>query len=354
MDPTFAFQYLNSIHEQPEQQQVYSNDFMRRMSMPVLATHASQPFNLLSMTNTGFLPMPPMPPMQSLDVNNLLSDTLTRSPDMGFADFSAPPSPQMSAAMRQPRQHRYMSLPTNNLSMHAAAAVSQPLFDFETTRQQLEQIQELEFLSLLQGTSSMHSSSMHSSSMHSSSMHSSMSYSMDDSMNMISPSLESPSQLSTPTDTPVSSPLISAAKAIHNKRNTKRDVTREEGFEILLAANPTSHEDLIARKAANEASDKPARFKPTDEELEVLSKIFQKNPFPSVAMRTKLAERMGLTIKQVQFWFQNRRQTMKLGGIHVIKPRKRPSATTRDRTECLERLSEESKFFYVDPALTLN
>ncbi|KAI8612680.1 homeobox protein EgHBX4, partial [Chytriomyces sp. MP71] len=56
---------------------------------------------------------------------------------------------------------------------------------------------------------------------------------------------------------------------------------------------------------------KPARFKPTEEELEVLSKIFQKNPFPSVAMRTKLAERMGLTTKQIQFWFQNRRQTMK-------------------------------------------
>ncbi|KAJ3233381.1 hypothetical protein HDU81_002314 [Chytriomyces hyalinus] len=346
MDSAFAFQYLNSIHEpeqQQRQQQIFSNEFMRRMSMPVLATHAShQPFNLLSMPNNGFLPMPPMQSMQSLDVNNLLSDNLTRSPDMGFADFSAPPSPQMSASMRMPRQHRYMSLPTNNLSMHPA---QQPLFDFETTRQQLEQIQELEFLSLLQGTSSMHSAS---------SMHSSMSYTMDDSMNMISPSLESPCQLSTPTDTPVSSPLISAAKAINSKRNTKRDVTREEGFEILLAANPTSHEDLVARKAANEASDKPARFKPTDEELEVLSKIFQKNPFPSVAMRTKLAERMGLTIKQVQFWFQNRRQTMKLGGIHVIKPRKRPSATTRDRTECLERLTEESKFFYVDPSLAIN
>ncbi|ORY52331.1 hypothetical protein BCR33DRAFT_631163, partial [Rhizoclosmatium globosum] len=53
------------------------------------------------------------------------------------------------------------------------------------------------------------------------------------------------------------------------------------------------------------------RFKAKDNDLKCLMAVFEKNPFPSVSLRKKLAERLGLEQKQVQFWFQNRRATLK-------------------------------------------
>ncbi|KAI8828211.1 homeobox domain-containing protein, partial [Chytriomyces cf. hyalinus JEL632] len=54
-----------------------------------------------------------------------------------------------------------------------------------------------------------------------------------------------------------------------------------------------------------------SRFKATEAELPILSAVFEKNPFPSAVLRQKLADRLGLESKQIQFWFQNRRATLK-------------------------------------------
>ncbi|KAI8828198.1 Homeodomain-like protein [Chytriomyces cf. hyalinus JEL632] len=66
---------------------------------------------------------------------------------------------------------------------------------------------------------------------------------------------------------------------------------------------------------------RPPRFRPTEQQLAVLASIFEKNPFPSQTVRSKIAREMGLENKQVLFWFQNRRATLKNNGIHVIKPK---------------------------------
>ncbi|KAI8612678.1 Homeodomain-like protein [Chytriomyces sp. MP71] len=94
-------------------------------------------------------------------------------------------------------------------------------------------------------------------------------------------------------------------------------------------------------------TNRPARFKPTEAELVMLTAIFQKNPFPSASLRQKLAERMGLDIKQVQFWFQNRRATMKISGIHVLKPKRGNNASMDKKRTSMSPLSKDSPYFYV-------
>ncbi|KAI8839416.1 Homeodomain-like protein, partial [Chytriomyces cf. hyalinus JEL632] len=53
------------------------------------------------------------------------------------------------------------------------------------------------------------------------------------------------------------------------------------------------------------------RFKAKDNDLKCLMAVFEKNPFPSTALRLSLAKKLNLEAKQVQFWFQNRRATLK-------------------------------------------
>ncbi|KAJ3233379.1 hypothetical protein HDU81_002312 [Chytriomyces hyalinus] len=124
----------------------------------------------------------------------------------------------------------------------------------------------------------------------------------------------------------------------------------ELGLDILMASPPTSPATLIhARRHSVADSTRPARFKPTEAELVMLTAIFQKNPFPSAALRQKLADKMGLDIKQVQFWFQNRRATMKISGIHVLKPKRGNSVSLNGdkKRASLSPLSSDSPYFYV-------
>ncbi|KAI8831051.1 hypothetical protein BJ741DRAFT_514354, partial [Chytriomyces cf. hyalinus JEL632] len=52
---------------------------------------------------------------------------------------------------------------------------------------------------------------------------------------------------------------------------------------------------------------KPGKFKPTESQLALLVGLFEKNPFPSAALRSSLADTLGVQPKQIRFWFQNRR-----------------------------------------------
>ncbi|TPX66511.1 hypothetical protein CcCBS67573_g07806 [Chytriomyces confervae] len=127
----------------------------------------------------------------------------------------------------------------------------------------------------------------------------------------------------------------------------------EPGFDILLATPPTSPESILAKRRGScpGLADKSTRLRTTETELQMLTAIFQKNPFPSAFLRKKLAERMGVTVKQVQFWFQNRRATLKdKNGIHVLKPTKGDSPSSfsaKTRRMSLQPLSNESPYFFV-------
>ncbi|KAI8610911.1 Homeodomain-like protein, partial [Chytriomyces sp. MP71] len=53
------------------------------------------------------------------------------------------------------------------------------------------------------------------------------------------------------------------------------------------------------------------RFRATEAELTFLLSVFEANPFPSTRQRIQLAEKLNLDPKQILFWFQNRRATLK-------------------------------------------
>ncbi|KAF9121065.1 hypothetical protein BGW39_010868 [Mortierella sp. 14UC] len=51
------------------------------------------------------------------------------------------------------------------------------------------------------------------------------------------------------------------------------------------------------------------------EELEILEDAFSKNLLPDAATRQELGERLGMSVRAVQIWFQNRRQTLRKKSI---------------------------------------
>ncbi|KAI8612681.1 hypothetical protein BC830DRAFT_541305 [Chytriomyces sp. MP71] len=87
------------------------------------------------------------------------------------------------------------------------------------------------------------------------------------------------------------------------------------------------------------------RFKVKDDQLSMLLAVFEKNPFPSVHLRKKIAERLGLDQKQVQFFFQNRRATLKMNGIHVLKPKVNGSISLKPG---MVPVSRNSHYFFVE------
>ena len=50
----------------------------------------------------------------------------------------------------------------------------------------------------------------------------------------------------------------------------------------------------------------------TTEQVEVMERYYQTNPYIPSSTRVQLARALGMTEKQVKFWFQNRRRKDKL------------------------------------------
>ncbi|KAJ3025244.1 UNVERIFIED_CONTAM: hypothetical protein HDU68_007336 [Siphonaria sp. JEL0065] len=128
-----------------------------------------------------------------------------------------------------------------------------------------------------------------------------------------------------------------------------RNDDSEAGMDLLLATPPSTPPPITHAHLAADGSKKLNRFKPTESELLLLVSIFQKNPFPSANFQKKVAENMGVNVKQIRFWFQNRRATMKHNGIYVLKPRKSGDFgynMAKKRT-FLSPLSAESAYFFV-------
>ncbi|KAI8614399.1 hypothetical protein BC830DRAFT_1127491 [Chytriomyces sp. MP71] len=95
---------------------------------------------------------------------------------------------------------------------------------------------------------------------------------------------------------------------------------------------------------------KKQRFKPQEKDLQILMGFFEKNPFPDRAQRTHLANTLGLEPKQILFWFQNRRATLKMNGIVCMKPKSQNAQYVpgEDGMSNLTPLMPDSTFFYVE------
>ena len=54
------------------------------------------------------------------------------------------------------------------------------------------------------------------------------------------------------------------------------------------------------------------RWSPSDDAKALLETIFTADSFPTFSVRSQLAEQLGIDARQVQIWFQNRRQRERL------------------------------------------
>ncbi|KAJ3003914.1 UNVERIFIED_CONTAM: hypothetical protein HDU68_005439 [Siphonaria sp. JEL0065] len=130
--------------------------------------------------------------------------------------------------------------------------------------------------------------------------------------------------------TPISTPTISPA-------------TLEQQS---VESEPTScTESTASSSPPPQPKGKKMRFRATKSELEYLLKVFETNPFPSASQRQQVATRLKLEPKQVLFWFQNRRATLKTNGIVAVKPKKATGSTVA--ADGLEQLSADNPYFYV-------
>ncbi|KAJ3027021.1 UNVERIFIED_CONTAM: hypothetical protein HDU68_004639 [Siphonaria sp. JEL0065] len=95
-----------------------------------------------------------------------------------------------------------------------------------------------------------------------------------------------------------------------------------------------------------------SRFRPNRDQFDLLMALFQQNPFPIKALCNKLAHDFECSEKQIRFWFQNRRQTLKTNGIHTCKPKTAdsqalPLRSKRDSVSLVP-LSRNSSYFFVE------
>jgi len=64
----------------------------------------------------------------------------------------------------------------------------------------------------------------------------------------------------------------------------------------------------MAPMAAEEGGENRRRWAPSESDKTLLEERYGVDPFPSAAVRTELAARLNIAPRQVQVWFQNRRQ----------------------------------------------
>lgn len=87
------------------------------------------------------------------------------------------------------------------------------------------------------------------------------------------------------------------------------DSTSTGGGICFINATVESVKEQIIRE---ETMPKKKRVRTSSSQLSILQEAFQQDPMPNAATRTALAERLGMTSRAVQVWFQNRRAKMKL------------------------------------------
>ncbi|KAJ3226923.1 hypothetical protein HDU78_010159 [Chytriomyces hyalinus] len=143
---------------------------------------------------------------------------------------------------------------------------------------------------------------------------------------------------SSPTSSAIAVAPAAAAAAANEKstrKSSKSTPMEEPGMDIVHHAmkTPINPNLRIQRRSSSSTAamdevstgstdGKPVRFHPTPCELQTLVGVFEVNPFPSRVLREKLAQHMGITMRQIQLWFQNRRAFKKAAGLTFTRPLK--------------------------------
>ncbi|WVR03562.1 hypothetical protein IAU60_000554 [Kwoniella sp. DSM 27419] len=128
---------------------------------------------------------------------------------------------------------------------------------------------------------------------------------------------------------PTAPPTLDLSKVFHPNPATNFPASAFEN--ALSSAQPdySRRTSLTHSKPASPADAKPARFKPTKEQLEILISFYNENKNPDSAQRDALVQQLGSDIKPktLQIWFQNRRSKARAKERDANLPK--PLQTTR-------------------------
>ncbi|KAG8862482.1 hypothetical protein FRB96_001553 [Tulasnella sp. 330] len=125
-----------------------------------------------------------------------------------------------------------------------------------------------------------------------------------------------------------SSQSLSGSDEFHNYMDDRDDMrTLDDGASIGEGSMPPS---------STSSQPKPKRRRADPSQLRVLNEVYARTAFPSTEERADLGRQLNMTPRQVQIWFQNRRQNAKAGrpppGSPPSDPRQQSLSSTPPMT----------------------
>lgn len=81
----------------------------------------------------------------------------------------------------------------------------------------------------------------------------------------------------------------------------------------------SSQIDSIKRSPSQTVKPKMVRSQLSETQLKYLMAVFNKNPYPESKLKKQLALKLGISVRIIQVWFQNRRQSSKRDNTIINK-----------------------------------
>ncbi|KAJ3213607.1 hypothetical protein HDU67_002658 [Dinochytrium kinnereticum] len=103
---------------------------------------------------------------------------------------------------------------------------------------------------------------------------------------------------------------------------------QRQGDDMFIVATVESLREKMDR---SDSMPKKRRLKTSQDQLQILQQAFDEDPKPSTSIRNELAEKLGMTPRGVQVWFQNKRAKAKsCGQLPPGRPQNALKATAPD------------------------
>jgi len=151
--------------------------------------------------------------------------------------------------------------------------------------------------------------------------------------------------LSLPISSKSSLSLVSASgiKSIHEISISSSSSSPSSSSSSSPPSSPSSiHSTSSAHSSSDDSGHKKKRKRTSPDQLDILESYFQRDAMPSQQTRMEIANKLGMTTRRVQIWFQNKRAKLKRGHLSSSSPDSEHFSNTTTKTN--HSLNSPSKF----------